>query len=192
MKTHRIAAASIVSAVVLVGALAAIAQQATQRDQTPTNQNRVAANPQSDSARSIGKLDEKTAGATVRASQLIGANLQNSAGDSVGEINDLVLDGSGKVRYAAVTYGGVLGVGSKLFTVPFEAFKVKMDPDDANEDDADDIDYVLTLDVTKDQLDGAQGFDSDKWPDFADTKFTQELDRRYNVNRNQSRTPNRQ
>jgi hypothetical protein len=100
-----------------------------------------------------------------------------------------VIDGSGKVRYAAVTYGGVLGVGSKMFAVPFEAFKVKMDPDDADDEDPD---YVLTLDVTKEQLEGDQGFDNDHWPDFADSKFTQELDRRYKVQRNQSRTPNRQ
>ena len=100
-----------------------------------------------------------------------------------------MLDGSGKVRYAAVTYGGVLGVGSKMFAVPFEAFKVKVDPDDANDNDPD---YVLTLDVAKEQLDGAQGFDNDHWPDFADTKFTQELDRRYKVDRSQSRTQTRQ
>jgi hypothetical protein len=169
------AAAGLVSAIVLIGTLVAIAQQATQSNQ----------NAQSNQANqnNLGKLDDKTRSGTVRASQLIGANLQNSNGDSVGEINDLVLDQSGKVRYAAVTYGGFLGVGSKMFAVPFEAFKVKMDPDDADENDADDIDYVLTLDVTKDQLDGAQGFESDKWPDFADNKFTQELDRRYKVTR---------
>ncbi|MGV3485698.1 MAG: PRC-barrel domain-containing protein [Planctomycetaceae bacterium] len=122
-------------------------------------------------------LDEKTTGATFRASELIGTNLQNDQGQSVGEINDLVMDASsGRVRYVAVTYGGFLGVGDKLFAVPFEAFKVRQDPDDAD-------DYVLVLNVTQQQLKGAQGFDEDNWPDMADANWARELDQRYNVQR---------
>ena len=212
MKIHRVAIASFVSAVVLAGALAAWAQQATQNRQAgqtdQANQNSATADSQSGAARGgqdVGKLDDKTRGATIRASQLIGQNIKNSKGDNVGEINDLVIDSSGKIRYAAVTYGGFLGLGSKMFAVPFEAFQVRQDPDDRNNrrgtNDRDDravanersdrndrTNYVLTLDVTKDQLDGAQGFDNDRWPDFADTKFTQDLDRRYNVNRHAERS----
>lgn len=132
----------------------------------------------------LGKLDNKTTGGTIRSSQLVGANIKNSAGDAVGEINDLVIDRSGKIRYAAITYGGFLGMGSKMFAVPFEAFKVSQNPNDPNDRD----DYVLTLDVTKEQLNGAQGFDKDRWPNFADTTFTQELDRRYNVHRTPTHT----
>lgn len=33
---------------------------------------------------------------------------------------------------------------------------------------------------------GAQGFDQDKWPNFADTTFTTELDRRYRIERRDS------
>jgi sporulation protein YlmC with PRC-barrel domain len=226
MKTQRIAVASFVSAVALTGALAgalaALAQQTSQRDQAgqsdQSNQNSASADSQSGGAggnQDIGKLDDKTRGATIRASQLIGQDIKNSKGDNVGEIKDLVIDSSGKIRYAAVTYGGFLGVGSKLFAVPFEAFQVRQDPSDRdnrsaandrnNRGDANDRnnrsdannrgdasnredrgDYVLTLDVTKDQLEGAQGFDNDRWPDFADTKMAQELDRRYNVNRSQA------
>ena len=186
MKTRRVTVASFVSAVVLTGTLAAMAQQAGQ-----ANRNLKAADSQSGTAAgggNLSQLDDKTKGATVRASQLIGQDLKNSKGESVGEINDLVIDASGKVRYAAVKYGGVLGVGSKLFAVPFAAFHVQRDPDDPNDPD----DYVLTLDVTKEQLDGAQGFDDDSWPDFADTKFTQDLDRRYKVDRSQTRSQSRQ
>jgi hypothetical protein len=60
---------------------------------------------------------------------------------------------------------------------------VQQDPDDP--DDADD--YVLTLDVTKDQLDGDTGFDDDSWPDFADAKIAQDLDRRYKIDRRSRR-----
>jgi sporulation protein YlmC with PRC-barrel domain len=130
------------------------------------------------------KLDTTTAAGTVRASQLIGTNIQNSQGESVGEINDLVLDSkTGKIRFVAVTYGGFLGVGNKMFAVPFEAFQAKHDPDDPNDPD----DYVLVLNVTQQQLEGAQGFDEDHWPNFASRTFTEDLDRRYRIERRTGR-----
>jgi sporulation protein YlmC with PRC-barrel domain len=114
----------------------------------------------------VQKLDSKTSGAVVRASQIIGANIQTPAGEGVGEVNDLVLDATnGQIRYAAVTYGGFLGVGNKLFAVPWQAFECQHDPDDPDE-------YHVVLDVTEQQLEGAQGFDQDHWPNFADRQFT--------------------
>jgi sporulation protein YlmC with PRC-barrel domain len=179
MKTNHIAAVSGMGMIVLVGALAAIAQQATEVNRTPGSQPGTAA-----ANRDLGKLDDKTPGATIRASQLMGQNIKNASGENVGEVKDFVIDSTGKIRYVTVTYGGIVGVGSKWFAVPFEAFRVSRDPGDPNDKD----DYVLTLNVTKQQLDGAEGFDDDNWPDFADTKFTQDLDRRYKVNRS-SRNP---
>lgn len=127
-----------------------------------------------------GALDSKTSAGTVRASQLIGMNIQNDQEESVGEIKDFVLDTrTGRVRYVAVTYGGFLGVGNKMFAVPFEAFQAKHDPDDPDDPD----DYVLVLNVTQSQLDGATGFAEDHWPNFADRTFTRELDQRYGVER---------
>jgi sporulation protein YlmC with PRC-barrel domain len=153
MKTNRppFAVVGLMSTVLLVGALAAWAQQSKQQNQsdqanqnqanqseqnqanqtTPSDQNAQRNNARNE--KDLSKLDDRTRGATIRASQLQGMNIQNSNGDSVGEINDLVIDSSGKVRYVAVTYGGVLGVGSKMFAVPFEAFKVRQNPDDPND-----------------------------------------------------------
>lgn len=156
-----------------VWTLSASAQQTTPRARADQNQIQRQAGGEVTAAR----LDEKTGGATIRASKLMGMDLQNDQGQSVGEINDLVLDANtGRVRYAAVTYGGFLGLGDKLFAVPFEAFKVRQDPDDAD-------DYVMVLNVTKEQLEGAQGFDEDHWPDMANTQWAQELDKRYGVDR---------
>lgn len=197
MKSHRTAIAGF--AIALASALAVLAQQASQPTTNPNNINPKAtttdtsrttdATP-SDTTRTaatskpgLSKLDEKTSGTNVRASKLIGTNLTNSNDESVGEINDLVMDGtSGKVRYVAVTYGGFLGVGSKMFAVPFEAFRVRQNTSAVTPGD-----YTLTLDVTKDQLQGAQGFDNDHWPDFANASLVQELDRRYKVNRSETR-----
>lgn len=177
MKTNRIIAISSMGMIVLVGSLAAIAEQAVEVKIGPRSTNSQAGTTAAN--RDVGKLDDKTPGATIRASQLMGQNIKNASGESVGEVKDFVLDSSGKVRYVTVTYGGVIGIGSKWFAVPFEAFRVSRDPNDPNDKD----DYVLTLNVTQEQLDGAEGFDNDHWPDFADTKFTQDLDRRYKVDR---------
>jgi sporulation protein YlmC with PRC-barrel domain len=199
MKSNRTTIAGFVSAILLVGALAALAQQAN-----PTNTNSAAqpattdtdrnvdinrtanrnnATRTADSATGLSKLDAKTTNTTVRASKLIGTNLKNSNDESVGEINDMVIDAkSGKVRYVAVTYGGFLGLGSKLFAVPFEAFRVRQNTSALRPGD-----FMLTLDVTKDQLQGSQGFDNDHWPDFANANLAQELDRRYKIDRTQTR-----
>lgn len=125
----------------------------------------------------IGLADDKTAGRAIRASQLTGLNIVNPEGESLGQVDDIVLDGqTGRVRYLAVSYGGFLGFGDKLFAVPYEAFRYHVDPTDADN-------QMFVLDVTQQQLEGAQGFDQDNWPNFADKKFTDELDRRYRVQR---------
>ncbi|MBB3206795.1 sporulation protein YlmC with PRC-barrel domain [Rhodopirellula rubra] len=151
-------------------------------DHQPNVQDRYEANKPA-LRNDAGRLDAKTRGTAIRVSQLMGLNIQNSQGESVGEINDIVLDSrTGKVRYAAVTYGGFLGVGNKMFAVPFEAFKVQVDPDEAGDDDIDADDYVMVLDVTQQQLEGQQGFDEDNWPNMADRRWAAELNERYNVN----------
>ncbi|WP_417387700.1 PRC-barrel domain-containing protein [Gimesia sp.] len=117
----------------------------------------------------------KKAGMVTRASKLIGMNIENPQGQSLGEINDLVMDTStGEIRYAAVTYGGFLGVGNKMFAVPFEAFNMKQKADSPDE-------LTLVLKVSQKQLEGASGFDKDHWPDFADTNYITDLNKRYEV-----------
>jgi len=125
----------------------------------------------------LGTLDETAPGNMVRASQLIGMNIYNNQEESVGEINDLVINSrSGRVEYAAVTYGGFLGLGDKMYAVPFQAFSTKADADDPD-------DPYLMLNVTQEQLDGSKGFDQDNWPNFADRNFTSQVDKRYGVDR---------
>src|SRR3954465_8611231 len=175
------ASALLLAGIAQFSAIRSVAQDAANNNRgTIRNDATSDANTSSDQA-NVGKLDRRTSGSNVRASQLMGANIQNDSGESVGEVNDLVIDGnSGRVRYAAVTYGGFLGVGSKLFAVPFDAFHVKKKSNNSN-------DYVLVLNVTKQQLEGARGFDKDNWPDFADRSMTRELDQRYNVDRTANR-----
>ncbi len=73
-----------------------------------------------------------------------------------------------------------MGIGNKLFAVPFEAFQFRQDT-------ARNSSPVLVLDVNKSQLEGAVGFDKDQWPNFADNDFLNDLDRRYRVDRRRFR-----
>lgn len=162
---YKVGRLSVAGLCVAVIAASTIAQETDRRQRRSEREQR----------REAGRLDEKTTGTNIRASQLIGMDIYNSQDEEIAEVNDIVLDAStGRVRYLAVTYGGFLGVGDKMFAVPFEAFKVGQDPGDRDE-------HRLVLDVTQRQLEGAQGFDDDHWPDFADRNFTSEVDRRYGV-----------
>ena len=134
------------------------------------------AKPAQDTAtQNLRKLDTATSGPGIRASKLMGMNIQNSKKERVGQIKDIVVDPmSTRIQYVAVTYGGFLGLGDKMFAVPMQAIKVQQDPDNRDR-------VVLVLDVTKEQMNGAQGFDEANWPNFSDEKFSGELHRRYRV-----------
>lgn len=108
----------------------------------------------------------------VRANSIAGMVVKNPAGQDLGKVEDVVIDmGTGKVRYAAISFGGFLGVGDKLFAVPFHALKVKHNPGDKTSH------FVLNAD--KKTLEKAPGFDSRNWPDFANPKFGDDNDKYY-------------
>lgn len=158
----------------LISAMAGTLLMSQAIGQAPTS--RVARTEDRQPAR-VGQVDPKTTGTGVRVSQLIGMNIQNPRGESVGEINDIVLNSiTGSVEYVAVTYGGLFGLGDKLFAVPYEAITAQRD---ANQRDS----FVLVMNVTQQQLEGAKGFDQDHWPDVADNAFLDEMYKRYRVQR---------
>ncbi|MGH7101195.1 MAG: PRC-barrel domain-containing protein [Acetobacteraceae bacterium] len=91
----------------------------------PTNPpvTRIAAsNPQPNSEHGPTGSLEKTHG-EWRASKLVGATVYNDSGNSIGSIDDLLVNDSGKIDTAVVSVGGFLGIGSKLVAVPFDKFK---------------------------------------------------------------------
>jgi hypothetical protein len=77
----------------------------------------------------------------------------NSQGESLGKIDDLVIDpATGRITYAALSYGSILGLGGKLFAISWEA--LTMQPDGK----------TFVLDVPKETLESATGFDKSNWP----------------------------
>jgi sporulation protein YlmC with PRC-barrel domain len=94
--------------------------------------------------------------------------VKNRQGESLGDLKDIMLDTvNGKIAYGVLSFGGILGMGEKLFAVPWEAIQI----DSANKE--------LLLDVDKERLKDAPGFDKDHWPNFADTQFTTQIRQYY-------------
>lgn len=87
------------------------------------------------------------------ASEVLKSDVRNAAGENLGEIEEVMLDvATGRVAYAVLSYGGVLGIGEKFFAIPWERFAQVPGED-----------YWI-LDLTKEELDRAPGFDPDHWP----------------------------
>ena len=99
----------------------------------------------------------------VRSSYVIGATVKNMQGDKLGDIKELVFDvPTGKITYAALDFGGFLGIGDKLFAVPWNQLQERQDKDG-------NVHFVMN--ATKERLQNAPGFDKNHWPDFADQEF---------------------
>ena len=108
----------------------------------------------------------------IRGHQIVGLAVKNSQDKDLGKVEDIVVDMStGQVRYVAIAFGGFLGVGDKLFAVPFQALKVVHDPG------KDKTHFLLNVD--KKTLENAKGFDKSDWPDFANPRFAEENDRHF-------------
>jgi len=94
------------------------------------------------------------------AGTLIGNNVYNHKNEDLGDIKEIMLDTlSGTVIYAVLSFGGFLGMGEKLFAVPWNALRL----------DTENKRFVLN--VEKDRLKLAPGFDKDKWPNMSDPSW---------------------
>lgn len=96
-----------------------------------------------------------------RAEKVIGAKVENASGESLGHIKDLAIDPtSGRVVYGVLNFGGFLGMGEKLFAIPWGSLSRSADGD-------------FVLNVSEDRLKNAEGFAADNWPTMADPQWAQ-------------------
>ena len=118
---------------------------------------------------------EKGLAWTRKVSSVIGADVKNGANENLGDVKDLVIDTSnGSVRYAVISFGGLLGVGDKLFAVPMKSLQ-----------SASGREY-LVMNVTKEQMKNAPGFNEKSWPDFANPTWSTSNDAFYRGNGSQA------
>lgn len=105
---------------------------------------------------------------SLSASTITGDNVRNLDGDNLGHIEELVIDiDGGRVNYAVLSSGGFLGVGDKLFAIPWDLLTVDTDNKE------------VVLDLSKETLENAPGFDKDSWPDIHDRSWVGDVYRYY-------------
>jgi sporulation protein YlmC with PRC-barrel domain len=102
--------------------------------------------------------------ALMGADTLIGDSVVNLQEETLGDIKEIMLDmRSGQVAYAVLSFGGFLGMGEKLFAVPWQALRL------------DTVNKCFVLDADKAKLQNAPGFDPDAWPDMSDVSWSDQL-----------------
>jgi len=108
------------------------------------------ADPMSGAASDASATDAK------KASDLIGKEVVDSAGNDVGEVKDFAIDWeTGEIDYAVVAVETSLGIDSKLLAVELD--KLTASPTEDH----------LVIQLSKAEIDAAPGFDEDNWPDEA-------------------------
>ena len=111
--------------------------------------------------------------ALMGADTLIGDSVVNGQEDDLGDIKEIMLDmRTGQVAYAVLSFGGFLGMGEKLFAVPWQALQL------------DTVNKRFVLNVDKDRLRNAPGFDPDAWPDMSDVGWSNQVHSFYGTDPN--------
>ena len=106
--------------------------------------------------------------ALMGANTLLGNDVYNKDGEDLGDIKEFMLDmRTGKVAYAVLSFGGLLGMGDKLFAVPWAALTL------------DTAKKRFMVNVLKDSLKDAPGFDKDHWPSMSDQAWASSVHKFY-------------
>lgn len=96
----------------------------------------------------------------LSAGTLVGDTVRNYEGEDLGKLEEIMIDlDEGRVAYAVLSFGGFLGMGDKLFAIPWEALTV----DTENKE--------IVINVQKEVLEKAPGFDKDHWPKTTDREW---------------------
>ncbi len=107
------------------------------------------------------------------ASDLTGYKVNNPTGESLGKIEDFMLDvKAGRISYAVLSFGGVMGIGDKLFAIPIAMLSL------------DEEEKLFYLNIDKEKLKDAPGFDKGNWPDTGDAEFHSRVNTFYDIDPN--------
>jgi sporulation protein YlmC with PRC-barrel domain len=101
----------------------------------------------------------------LTATSIIGDKVENSQGEDLGTIDNLMINvRTGRVEYAVVEYGSFLGIGGKLFAIPFDELRVAP------------AEHAFIVNRDKDYLRMSPGFDKTHWPDTNDHTYYGDVD----------------
>jgi len=106
----------------------------------------------------------------LSATSIIGDTVRNHQGEDLGDIEELMINlRDGCIAYAVLSFGGIAGLGDKLFAIPWKALSLRPD------------EHTFILDVRKEKLEDAPGFDKDNWPNMADIDWANKVNSFYGV-----------
>ncbi len=123
-----------------------------------------------DSGTNITDYSNGPGPAVMGASTLTGNDVYNRKEENLGSIKEIMLDmHTGNICYAVLSSGGFLGMGDRLFAVPWGALTL------------DTVNQCFLLNMDADRLKNAPGFDKDKWPDMADLSWEKSIHSYYHT-----------
>ena len=89
----------------------------------------------------------------LTASSIVGDSVEDTKGEKLGNIDNLMINvNTGAVEYAVLEFGSFLGIGGKLFAVPFTELKLQPER------------KVFVIERDKEFLEKLPGFDKKHWP----------------------------
>jgi len=99
---------------------------------------------------------------------LVGSTVTNLEGDTLGKISDVSIDENGKINFAILSHGGIMGMGEKLIPIPINALSIKEEK-------------LAVVDISKEKLNTAPSFTKDTRPDMSDRTWAEDTSRFYGV-----------
>ena len=106
----------------------------------------------------------------LSASTFLGDPVLNPDDVKFGKIDELMIDlDTGCIVYAVLSFGGFLGLGDKLFAIPWVSLQVDRDEE------------CFRLDIDQETLEKAPGFDHDHWPEPKDFGLVTTVNKFYDV-----------
>jgi sporulation protein YlmC with PRC-barrel domain len=118
--------------------------------------------------RAEGYVMDQPANVVLSVSTVTGDTVRNMKGEDLGWIEEVMIDlDSGRIAYAVLSSGGFLGMGDRLYAIPWNALTVDLEQRE------------FVLDMEKERLERAPGFDKENWPRMADRQWGETIHRYY-------------
>ena len=108
--------------------------------------------------------DLETSSNVVKVSDVVDVDVKNNKGENLGTIKEIILDKTtGNIRYIVLSFGGFWGLGDKYFALPWNSISYDEDKES------------FVLNIEKEKLDKAPGFDKNQWPDISDRRWEESI-----------------
>lgn len=95
-----------------------------------------------------------------RVSDLMGATITNAQNESLGTVDDIVMNQKGDIKFAIIGHGGVLGIGESYIAAPWKAMKPAFGEDS-----------TFTMNISKQELEKAPTFQRDNYQELQNREW---------------------